>query len=180
MTYCALAAGHPWHGPYHDQEYGWPRTEDNVLFERLSLEIFQAGLSWLLILQRRAGLRAAFDDFDLDTVAAYGEADVERLLADPRIIRNRRKVAAIIGNARVFQELRTEHGSVHAWLAAQHPLPLDEWVRRFRARLAFCGPEVVGEFLLSLGWLPGAHAADCPVGQAIRATNPPWVQAAGD
>jgi len=174
MWYCDIAPDHPWHGPYHALEYGFPQTEDDVLFERLALEIMQAGLTWELILKRREGMRLAFDQFHTETVAAYGEDDRARLLADARIIRNRLKVDAIIGNAQRILALRTEYGSFHGWLAAHHPLPLDQWVKLFRRTFRFCGPEVVNEFLMSLGWLPGAHSDSCPVASQIAALSPPW------
>ena len=88
-SYCDIAPGHPLHGPYHDREYGFPQRDEAVLFERLLLEINQAGLSWETILRKRDGFRQAYDGFDVDTVAAYGEKDRARLLADAGIIRNR-------------------------------------------------------------------------------------------
>jgi DNA-3-methyladenine glycosylase I len=90
---------------YHDEEWGQPLHGDRELFEKLALEGFQAGLSWITILRRRPTFRAAFRDFDIDTVAAFDDADIERLLADPGIIRNRAKVEATISNARVTQQL---------------------------------------------------------------------------
>src|SRR5437764_15282974 len=95
-AYCRAAPGHSLHGPYHDLEYGFPATDESVLFERLVLEINQAGLSWLTVLQKRPAFRAAFADFDVDRVAGFGEADTLRLLADPGIVRNRQKIAAVI------------------------------------------------------------------------------------
>lgn len=175
--YCDAAPGHPYHGPYHELEYGFPLTEERALFERLSLEIMQAGLSWLLVLKKRDGLRAAFADFDVDAVAAFGDEDMERLLADPGIIRNRRKVAAIIENARRVRGIRHSHGSFAAWIAARHPLSLDEWVKVFRGSFAFMGGEVVNEFLMSIGYLPGAHREDCPVYARIAPHRPPWMAA---
>lgn len=175
--YCDVAPGHPVHGPYHDDEYGFPLTDERALFERLSLEIFQAGLSWLIVLKKRPGLRAAFDQFEPDVVAAYGEADLARLLADPRIIRNRRKVAAVIENARRVQALRTAHGSFAGWLAAHHPLAKDEWVRLFKRTFVFMGAEVVNEFLMSIGTLPGAHRDTCPVAARITPHAPAWMAA---
>jgi DNA-3-methyladenine glycosylase I len=161
--YCDVAPGHPEHGPYHDTEYGFPTRDETVLFERLCLEVFQAGLSWLLILKRRPGLNAAFDGFDVDTVAAYGEEDAARLLGDARIIRNRLKVRAIIHNAQVIQGLRTSHGGFACWIDAHAPQDLDDWVKLFRKTFRFTGKEVVNEFLMSTGTLPGAHRPDCPV-----------------
>src|SRR5512132_2894265 len=99
-TYCQFAPGQPFHGPYHDTEYGFPLQDDNLLFERLILEINQAGLSWLTILKKREGFQRAYDYFNLDKVATYGEEDYLRLLNDPGIIRNRLKINAAIENAR--------------------------------------------------------------------------------
>jgi DNA-3-methyladenine glycosylase I len=174
-TYCRIAPGHPVHGGYHDQEYGFPQRDESVLFERLVLEIMQAGLSWELVLKRRAGMRAAFEGFDVDTIAAYGPGEEARLLADPAIIRNRLKVAAIIDNARRVQALRESHGGFAAWLDAHHPRDKAGWVKLFKGSFRFTGGEIVGEFLMSLGYLPGAHAADCPVAKRIAALRPPWM-----
>src|SRR5947209_8997524 len=115
MRYCAVAPGHPFHGPYHDREYGFPIADDNALFERLILEINQAGLSWLTILKKREAFRAAFADFDVDRVAAFGPVDVDRLLADSGIIRNRLKIESAAENARRIQTLRKSHGSFAGW-----------------------------------------------------------------
>ena len=177
-TYCQVAPGHPVHGPYHDTEYGFPQRDEAVLFERLVLEIMQAGLSWEIVLKRRAPLRRAFAGFDVDRVAAMGEADRARLLADPGIIRNRLKVAAAIENARRIQALRASHGGFANWLDAHHPQGKPDWTKLFRKTFVFTGGEIVGEFLMSLGYLPGAHAADCPVAARIAALGPPWTATA--
>ena len=108
----------PLHGPYHDHEYGFPQRDDAVLFERLVLEINQAGLSWETMLRKREGFRRAYDGFDVDKVAGYGDADRTRLLEDAGIIRNRLKVDAAIHNAQVIQGLRQSHGSFAQWLDA--------------------------------------------------------------
>jgi len=176
--YCDTAPGHPVHGPYHDREYGFPLDDEAALFERLSLEIFQAGLSWLLVLNKRPTTAAAFDGFDVDRVAAYGAEDVRRLLGDAGLIRNRRKVEAIIENARAIQRLRESDGGFASWIAAHHPLGREAWVALFRKIFRFTGTEVVGEFLMSIGYLPGAHRRDCPVFARIAALDPPWAQAA--
>ena len=173
--YCSVAPGHPVHGPYHDEEYGFPLRDDAALFERLTLEINQAGLSWLLILKRRQGFRTAFEGFDIDRVAAYGEAEEARLLADPGIIRNRLKVRATIENARRLVALRERHGSFAAWLDAHHPRPREAWTKLFRGTFRFTGPEIVGEFLMSTGYLAGAHSPDCPVYPRIQALEPPFL-----
>jgi len=173
-AYCLAAPGHPLHGPYHDREYGFPAQGENVLFERLTMEINQAGLSWLTVLQKRTAFRAAFADFDVDTVASFDGAAVARLLADPGIVRNRLKIAAVIHNAGCVQELRRSHGSFHAWLDAHHPLSLEDWTRLFRRTFKFTGGLIVGEFLMSLGYLAGAHEPSCPVYARIAALCPPW------
>jgi len=174
-AYCDTAPGHPLHGPYHDLEYGFPARDDAVLLERLAMEIMQAGLSWELVLRRREGMREAFGGFVPEVVAAYGAADVERLVADPRIIRNRRKVEAIVHDAAVVIDLSAAHGGFAGWLDAMHPLDHPGWVRLFRRTFRFTGPEVTGEFLMSLGYLPGAHREDCPAHARIAALRPPWM-----
>jgi DNA-3-methyladenine glycosylase I len=163
MGYCQIAPGHPFHGPYHDREYGFPQRRETVLFERLVLEINQAGLSWLTILKKRAAFRIAFDGFNVDRVAAYGTRDRARLLADAGIIRNRLKVDAAIENARRVAALRAAHGSFVRWLDAHHPQSKADWVKLFKKTFLFTGGEITGEFLMSLGYLPGAHEPDCPV-----------------
>ncbi len=177
LTYCDAAPGHAHHGPYHDTEYGFPSADDRVLFERLVLEINQAGLSWLTILKKREAFRAAFDGFDIDRVAAYDEAERERLLADPGIIRNRLKIDAAIENARRVVALRDAHGSFDGWLRAHHPLSKTDWVRLFKRSFRFTGGEITGEFLMSLGYLPGAHHDRCPVWNRLVALDPPWMVA---
>ncbi|WP_129139452.1 DNA-3-methyladenine glycosylase I [Modicisalibacter coralii] len=175
--YCDLAPGHPHHGPYHDHEYGFPVTDDDVLFERLVLEINQAGLSWLTVLKKRQAFDAAFEGFRIARVADYGEAERARLLGDAGIIRNRLKVDAAIHNAGVVRELQATHGSFQAWLDSHHPLALVDWVKLFKRTFRFTGPEIVNEFLMSTGYLPGAHREDCPVQARIRAERPPWARA---
>ena len=134
-----------------------------MLFKRLLLEINQAGLSWETILKKRDGFRGAYDDFDVDTVAGYGETDRLRLLGDASIIRNRLKVDAAIHNAQVIQALRNSHGCFIRWLDAHHPRDKAAWVKLFKQTFRFTGGEITGEFLMSLGYLPGAHCAECPV-----------------
>jgi DNA-3-methyladenine glycosylase I len=178
-AYCLAAPGHPLHGPYHDTEYGFPSEDEAVLFERLCLEINQAGLSWLTVLQKRPAFRAAFTGFEVDQVAAFGDDDVARLLGDAGIVRNRQKIAAVIANAQTIKELRRSHGSFAGWLAAHHPQPLDEWTRLFRRTFRFTGGLIVHEFLMSLGYLPGAHEPGCPVYLRVLALDPPWSRSAG-
>ena len=176
-TYCHAARGHEFHGPYHDHEYGFPLRGDDLLFERLVLEINQAGLSWLTILKKRAGFERAYDGFALERVAAYGEGDRARLLADPGIIRNRLKVDAAIENAKRILEIRGEWGSFADWLDAHHPRDKAAWVKLFKKTFRFTGGEITGEFLLSTGYLEGAHHPDCPVYERVAAARPPWMSA---
>jgi DNA-3-methyladenine glycosylase I len=179
VSYCRIAPGHPFHGPYHDREYGFPLRDDAGLFQRLVLEINQAGLSWLTILQKREHFMRAYDGFDLDRVAAYGARDRKRLLADPGIIRNRLKVEAAIENAQRLRAIRDEHGSFAAWLHTHHPLAKPDWVKLFRQTFRFTGGEITGSFLLSTGYLSGAHDRTCPVFARIARLAPPWMQAVG-
>lgn len=175
--YCQAAPGHEFHGPYHDREYGFPLHDDNELFERLVLEINQAGLSWLTILKKREAFKKAYRGFDIDKVARFNERDRARLLADAGIIRNRLKVEAAIDNARKVKELQREYGSFKAWIDTNHPLTKDEWVKLFKKTFRFTGGEIVGEFLMSTGYLPGAHHEKCPVYKKILKAKPAWRQA---
>jgi DNA-3-methyladenine glycosylase I len=174
-TYCDFAPGNPIHAPYHDREYGFPVADETALFERLVLEINQAGLSWELMLKKREGFRAAYDGFDVDQVAGYGERQRARLLADAGIIRNRLKVDAAIENARRIVALRQDYGSFAGWIDAHHPLDKAQWVKLFRKTFKFTGGEIVGEFLMSTGYLPGAHHEACPVYRKIAKLSPPWM-----
>ena len=176
MSYCDIAPGDPLHGPYHDREYGFPLRKDPELLERLALEINQAGLSWATILRKRANFRVAFEGFVPDVVARYGAREKKRLLADAGIIRNRLKVEAVVHNAGVLLALRKSHGSFASWIDAHHPLPLDQWVKLFRATFRFTGGEIVNEFLVSTAWLPGAHRPSCPVAARIARRRPPWMR----
>lgn len=173
--YCEYSQLDPLHKQYHDNEYGFPLRDDAALLERLALEINQAGLSWTLILKKKDAFHRAFEGFDPQRVAAYGPEDEARLLQDASIIRNRRKIQAVIENARRLLLLRLEYGSFAAWLDHHHPLGKDEWVKLFKQTFVFTGGEVVGEFLLSTGYLPGAHEPDCPTYRRILALNPPWL-----
>ncbi len=175
-SYCAYAPADPLHAPYHDHEYGFPLETDDEYFERFVLEINQAGLSWGTILAKRAGFKRAYDGFDVDAVAAYGEHERARLLGDASIIRNRLKIEAAIHNANRMIALRPRYGSFKGWLAAHHPLSKDEWVKVFKKEFKFVGGEICNELLMSTGWLPGAHTPDCPVYARITAARPPWMQ----
>jgi DNA-3-methyladenine glycosylase I len=175
-NYCDYAPDDPVHQSYHATEYGFPTTDESVLMERLAMEIFQAGLSWGLILKKRAATFVAFDGFKIDKVAAYSDADVARLLDDAGIIRNRLKVKAIIHNANIIKSMRDSHGGFAEWIAAHHPMAKPEWVRLFKKTFKFTGGEITSEFLMSIGYLPGTHRPDCPIYDKLSKLSPPWTQ----
>jgi DNA-3-methyladenine glycosylase I len=176
-TYCDYCIFHPedsYNRTFHDTEYGFPLEEDNLLFERLILEINQAGLSWITILKKADNFRLAYSRFDIYVVAAYVEADRARLLSDAGIIRNRLKVNAAIENARRIQSLRGAYGSFKGWLDHHHPLTLENWVKLFKRTFVLTEGEIVNEFLMSTGYLPGAHTPDCPIYETVLAMQPAW------
>ena len=176
-SYCDYVRDHPedtFNKLYHDSQYGFPIDDESRLFERLILEINQAGLSWITILKKAEAFQRAYDGFDIDKIAAYKQRDLNRLLADAGIIRNRLKVNAAVENARRIRALREEFGSFKGWLDAHHPLSKEEWTRLFKKTFVFTGGEIVGEFLMSTGYLPGAHQKNCPVFHRVATLNPPW------
>src|SRR5665213_1388482 len=162
------------HKSYHDNHYGFPIHNDDELFGRLLMEINQAGLSWETVLKKEVNFRKAYSKFNIKKVAAYKEADRERLLADPGIIRNRLKINAAIENAKAILLLQKQYGSFEKWLEAHHPKTKEEWVKLFRETFRFTGGEIVNEFLMSTGYLSGAHAKDCPVYHKILKAKPIW------
>jgi len=164
------------HKAYHDKLYGFPIHDDNELFCRLILEINQAGLSWETILKKEASFRKAYHQFNVKKVASYTNADRERLLADTGIIRNRLKVNAAIENAKAICVLQKEYGSFEKWLAHHHPKAKEDWVTLFKKTFRFTGGEIVNEFLMSIGYLDGAHSADCPIYKKVLKAKPMWNQ----
>ncbi len=162
------------HRIYHDTQYGFPIHSDNELFGRLLLEINQAGLSWTTILNKQVHFRASYAGFDIQKVAAFGEKDKQRLLQDAGIIRNRLKIDAAIHNARKITDLQMEYGSFRNWLLHHHPLSKKEWVVLFKKTFKFTGGEIVNEFLMSTGYLKGAHIESCPVYSEVLKHQPPW------
>ncbi|HEY6975228.1 MAG TPA: DNA-3-methyladenine glycosylase I [Chitinophagaceae bacterium] len=163
------------HKLYHDSEYGFPLHSDNELFARLVLEINQAGLSWDTILKKKENFFKAYDDFEVVKVAKYKDKKIEKLLNDAGIIRNRLKINAAIENAKKILELQKEFGSFKKWLEHHHPLPKEEWVKLFKKHFHFTGGEIVNEFLMSAGYLAGAHTEDCPVYKKIVKLKPMWM-----
>lgn len=180
MSYCnaienmQVAEKKALHKNYHDNHYGFPIHDDNELLGRLILEINQAGLSWETILKKEASFRKAYSNFNVKKIAAYTEEDRERLLNDAGIIRNKLKVNAAIENARTILTLQKAYGSFEKWLEHHHPKPKEEWVKLFKKTFKFTGGEIVNEFLMSIGYLKGAHTEDCPVHKKILKTKPMW------
>ncbi len=177
-----------WAGPseeylrYHDMEWGTPVTNDQRLFEKICLEGFQAGLSWLTILRKRENFRRAFLDFDHDQVARFTSRSVDRLLKDPGIVRHRGKIEAAINNARRARELVQEQGSLGAYLWRFEPPPesrppevTEEWLRRSATSpesialskdlkhrgWKFVGPTTMYAFMQAMG-LVNDHVEGCP------------------
>ncbi len=175
-TYCDVVAGmdkNNVHRIYHDTAYGFPIHDDNELFGRLILEINQAGLSWTTILNKQDNFRKAYHKFDIIKISSYKDKDRNRLLNDAGIIRNRLKVDAAIHNAKVIRSLQKEYGSFRNWLDKNHPMTKLEWTKLFKKTFKFTGGEIVNEFLLSTGYLPGAHTEDCPIHKKVVRSKPP-------
>lgn len=145
MSYCSYIEQLPegdkktLHKNYHDNHYGFPLHDDNELFGRLLMEINQAGLSWETILKKEPAFRIAYRNFNIAEVAAFTDADRDRLLNDAGIIRNRLKVNAAIENARTILTLQREFGSFSQWLAHHHPQPKEAWVKLFKKTFRFTG-----------------------------------------
>lgn len=178
-SYCEYCNSHPediFNKTYHDTQYGFPLKDDNLLFERLILEINQAGLSWITILKKAENFHRAYHGFDIAKVARFGEKDRARLLADVGIIRNRLKVNAAIVNAQRIRDLQKEYGSFAAWLDAHHPRSKEEWTKLFKKTFVFTGGEIINEFLMSTGYLPGAHEESCPVYKKVASLRPAWMR----
>lgn len=162
------------HKTYHDNHYGFPIHDDNELFGRLIMEINQAGLSWETILRKEHSFRMAYDNFDIRKIAGYTEQDRERLLNDTGIIRNKLKINAAIENAKTVLQLQKEFGSFEKWLEYHHPKTLPEWMKLFKKTFKFTGGEIVNEFLMSIGYLKGAHSEDCSVYTTVLEHEPMW------
>jgi DNA-3-methyladenine glycosylase I len=162
------------HRIYHDTAYGFPIEDDNELFERFILEINQAGLSWTTILNKQQNFKKAFHQFNIKKVASYKEKDRQRLLSDAGIIRNRLKVDAAIHNANVILQLQKEFGSFKKWLDNFLSATKPEWMKLFKKTFKFTGGEIVNEFLVSKGYLPGSHIKSCPINKKVIKAKPAW------
>jgi DNA-3-methyladenine glycosylase I len=167
---------HNVHRHYHDEQYGFPILDDNELFGRLVLEINQAGLSWTTILNKKDNFYKAYDQFNIKKVAKYDERKFEALMNDAGIIRNRLKINAAIENAKTVQQLQKEHGSFKQWLDQHHPKTKQEWTKLFKQTFRFTGGEIVNEFLMSTGYLEGAHVLSCPIYKTVLKQKPKWME----
>ncbi|MDG2396750.1 MAG: DNA-3-methyladenine glycosylase I [Flavobacteriaceae bacterium] len=156
------------HRIYHDTQYGFPIKSDNELFGRLILEINQAGLSWTTILKKQENFRKAFFDFDIKRIANLNEKNIYLLLSNPGIIRNRLKIYAVIYNANKIIQMNKEYGSFKSWLDHHYPKEIEEWVKLFKRIFKFTGEEIIKEFLISSGYLKGAHVSSCPISKVIQ------------
>ena len=164
------------HKIYHDTAYGFPIDSDDELFGRLILEINQAGLSWNTILNKQENFRKAYKNFNIKKVAAFKEKDFERLVNDVGIIRNRLKINAAIENAKTLLNIQKEYGSFKKWIGHHHPKTKDEWVKIFKNTFRFTGGEIVNEFLMSTGYLPGAHIESCPIYKKVMTAGPAFAR----
>jgi DNA-3-methyladenine glycosylase I len=184
---CSWCGDDPLYVAYHDREWGFPVVDDRRLFEKICLEGFQSGLSWLTILRKRDAFRAAFHGFDYERVARMGERDVERLLGNAGIVRHRGKIASTINNAKRASELVAEHGSLAAYFWGFEPTPATRPKKLTRELLqtmatspesvalakdlkrrgwTFVGPTTVYAFMQAMG-LVNDHVHDCDAGRAI-------------
>ena len=167
------------HKLYHDSAYGFPIQHDNEIFGRLILEINQAGLSWETILKKESHFKDAYYNYDINRIANFNAKDVEILLSNKGIIRNKLKINATIHNAQVVQKLQQEFGSFKNWLDSKNYKDLKNWVQLFKKTFKFTGGEITKEFLVSLGYLEGAHSIDCPIYTQVLKHHPKWLSLKG-
>ena len=190
---CAWCGSDPLYVTYHDVEWGLPEYDARALWEKLVLDGFQAGLAWITILRKREGMRDAFDGFDPEKVAAYGEADIERLLGDARIIRSRAKINSAIKGARIWLDIRNEAAlggeDFSAWLwsfvggapiqnawsdSGGRPVATPEseaMAKALKARgFNFCGPVIVYAFMQAVGMV-NDHGVECFRHRQVRARS---------
>lgn len=173
MSYCAFVKNISKekdlvHKDYHDHHYGVRIDGDNELFGRLILEINQAGLSWTTILNKQDNFRKAYHNFNIKIIAAYKEKDFQRLMNDAGIIRNRLKINAAIENANRILAIQKKYGSFRQWLDTRKEKTKESWTSLFKKTFVFTGGEIVGEFLMSIGILQGAHDEDCEVYKKLK------------
>ena len=162
------------HKYYHDNIYGFPAKNDKELFGRLVLEINQAGLSWDIILKKENTIKDAYVDYSFNEIARFDEYDIQRILNNKGAIRMRRKVEAIIYNAKKVISIIDKHNSFKNYLDKHHPLSLSAWLSLFKKEFKFVGNEICREFLISTGYLKGAHKKSCPIYKKVIKEKPMW------
>tara|TARA_Y100000768_G_scaffold297685_1_gene231419 strand:- start:301 stop:843 length:543 start_codon:yes stop_codon:yes gene_type:complete len=178
MSYCSnVNCGrlNYYHKHYHDNIYGFPAKSENELFGRLILEINQAGLSWDIILKKEKGIKNAYRDYSFFKIAEFNKSDIQRILKDNEVIRMKRKIEAIIYNAKKIISITEKHNSFKSFLDMHHPLTLSEWLSVFKNEFKFVGKEICKEFLMSTGYLKGAHEKSCPIYKKVIRENPMWL-----
>jgi DNA-3-methyladenine glycosylase I len=164
QTYCSYARSFPkgnHHRDHHDCEHGTFAKDDDDLFRRLNLEIMQAGLSFDTILKKKKTIYEAFPN--VKKVANYKEKEIQSLMQNPGIIRNKLKIESIIYNANKILELQKTFGSFKNWLDKNHPKTKEEWIKIFKKEFKFTGGEILNEFLMSTRYLKGAHDETCAI-----------------
>jgi DNA-3-methyladenine glycosylase I len=179
MSYCTFCSERELsdhHRIYHDNFYGFPIEDDNELFGRLILEINQAGLSWNTILLKQNNFRLAFDNFSIEKIADYDDQKFQELMMNAGIIRNRLKINSVIHNAKVLIEIKEHFGTFKQWLDANHPKSKEEWTKLFKKTFKFVGGEIVNEFLMSSGYLKGAHEEKCATYSKVKDSKPKWLE----
>jgi DNA-3-methyladenine glycosylase I len=156
------------HRQYHDHQYGFKLKNDNELFGRLILEINQAGLSWTTILNKKENFKTAYSNFNIHKIASYSKKEINQLLSNKGIVRNNLKIKAIIFNAQKVVEIQNEFGSFYNWLNNKKGYDLTNWVTLFKKTFKFTGGEITKEFLMSTGFVDGAHIKTCPIYSLIK------------
>ena len=178
MSYCSdVNSGklNYYHKYYHDNIYGFPAKTEKELFGRLVLEINQAGLSWDIILKKEKGIKNAYRDYSFFKIAEFNNNDIQRILNDNEVIRMKRKIEAIIYNAKKIVSITEKHNSFKRFLDMHHPLPLSGWLSVLKNEFKFVGKEICREFLISAGYLKGAHEKSCPIYKKVIKENPMWL-----
>ncbi len=160
-AFCNSASAPKIHSQYHKKEYGINPKKDKLFFEALVLEINQTGLSWDLVLKRRNTIKLAFENYNLNKISNFNKKNINDLLSNNKIIRNKKKIIAIIYNSKIFIEIIKDNGSFKKWMDKNKNKSLDQWIKLFKKKFKFTGPSVTKEFLIATGYIAGAHDLNC-------------------
>ncbi|MAW08763.1 MAG: DNA-3-methyladenine glycosylase I [Flavobacteriaceae bacterium] len=178
MSYCSnVNCGklNYYHNHYHDNIYGFPAKSENELFGRLVLEINQAGLSWDTVLKKEKAIKDAYRDYSFFKIAEFNNSDIQRILNDNKVIRMKSKIEAIIYNAKKIISVTEKHNSFKNFLDMHHPLTMSGWLSVFKNEFKFVGKEICKEFLMSTGYIKGAHEKSCPIYKKVIREKPMWL-----